>query len=345
MSALSQLLPHPLPVLDSLFFKLQGAPAAVKAAASTVRGIVRAHGGSGFQFASTDDDADALWSHRKHALNATLASAPGTRCWTTDVCVPVSKLPQLVHETKKDLAEAGIKSTIVGHVGDGNFHALLLFKDAEEQKRVEAAVHRLVHRAIALDGTCTGEHGVGVGKKEYLVEELGAGTVELMRTVKKAIDPLNIMNPGKRPNQLSGGQDGHRRLAPHLARLRQAKPEPLCAAGTRAALMAEAAQRGDTSVRYEVPVRAVWGCIAAPLPGKSENGNGNGNGKRNGNRNEKRSENGKKNRNRNGKRSENEKSENKNESEKEKETETTTTTSKTENTTTTTDLLSAVSSC
>ncbi|KAA1477037.1 hypothetical protein DENSPDRAFT_844188 [Dentipellis sp. KUC8613] len=197
MSALSQLLPHPLPVLDSLFFKMQGAPGSIKAAAAAVRSIVRAHGGSGFQFASTDADADALWAHRKHALNATLASAPGTRCWTTDVCVPVSKLPQLVQETKKDLAEAGIKSTIVGHVGDGNFHALLLFKDAEEQKRVEAAVHRLVHRAIALDGTCTGEHGVGVGKKEYLVDELGAGTVELMRTVKKAIDPLNIMNPGK----------------------------------------------------------------------------------------------------------------------------------------------------
>lgn len=109
----------------------------------------------------------------------------------------MSKLPELVYETKKDLAEANLPSTIVGHVGDGNFHALIIFKSDEELHRVSEAVHRLVHRAIAMDGTCTGEHGVGVGKKEYLVEELGADTVELMRTVKRAIDPLNIMNPNK----------------------------------------------------------------------------------------------------------------------------------------------------
>lgn len=90
-----------------------------------------------------------------------------------------------------------MKSTIVGHVGDGNFHALILFKDEEELRNVGAAVHRLVHRAIQMDGTCTGEHGVGVGKTEYLVEELGEDTVELMKTVKNAIDPLNLFNPGK----------------------------------------------------------------------------------------------------------------------------------------------------
>ncbi|KIJ60590.1 hypothetical protein HYDPIDRAFT_138756 [Hydnomerulius pinastri MD-312] len=111
--------------------------------------------------------------------------------------VPVSKLPQLVHETKEDLAKAGLKSTIVGHVGDGNFHALILFRDEKELNTVSDAVHRLIHRAIAMDGTCTGEHGVGVGKTEYLVEELGEDTVELMKTVKKAIDPLNLFNPGK----------------------------------------------------------------------------------------------------------------------------------------------------
>ena len=111
--------------------------------------------------------------------------------------VPVSKLPQLVSETKQDLAKENLRSTIVGHVGDGNFHALIIFNDDAELQRVSGAVHRLVHRAVALDGTCTGEHGVGVGKKEYLVEELGEDTVELMRTVKKAVDPLGIMNPGK----------------------------------------------------------------------------------------------------------------------------------------------------
>ena len=131
--------------------------------------------------------------------------------------VPVSRLPELVHGTKQDLLESNLRSTIVGHVGDGNFHALILFDGEQELAAVGDAVHRLVHRAIKLDGTCqlytlfriveiyqksllmigTGEHGVGVGKKEYLVEELGVNTVELMRTIKRAIDPLNIMNPGK----------------------------------------------------------------------------------------------------------------------------------------------------
>ena len=126
--------------------------------------------------------------------------------------MPVSKLPQLVQETRKDLYVSGLKSTIVGHVGDGNFHALILFYNDDELKKVGDAVHRLVHRAISLDGTCmsinsphscgykyigTGEHGVGIGKKEYLLEELGEGTIELMRTIKRAVDPSNILNPGK----------------------------------------------------------------------------------------------------------------------------------------------------
>lgn len=111
--------------------------------------------------------------------------------------VPVSKLPELVYETKKDMARTGLVATIVGHVGDGNFHAQLLFRDDEEYKKVREVVDRMVHRAIALDGTCTGEHGVGVGKKKYLVEELGEGTVELMKTIKRTIDPLGLFNPGK----------------------------------------------------------------------------------------------------------------------------------------------------
>ncbi|KAG8684689.1 hypothetical protein FRC09_015226 [Ceratobasidium sp. 395] len=126
-----------------------------------------------------------------------MALYPGSRVWTTDVAVPVSRLPELVLQTKEDLAQSGLQSTIVGHVGDGNFHALMIIRNDEELEPVKAAVHRLVYRALALDGTCTGEHGVGVGKKEYLVEELGPGTVELMRTVKRAIDPYNLFNPGK----------------------------------------------------------------------------------------------------------------------------------------------------
>ncbi|KAL1681223.1 FAD-linked oxidase-like protein [Schizophyllum commune] len=191
------LVEKPYPVSDTLFVKVQGDAGAIELASKTLKTIVKKHGSSQFEFAKTDEEADTLWQNRKYALISTLGAHPGSRCWTTDVCVPVSRLPHLVHETKRDLEQEGLTSTIVGHVGDGNFHALLLFRNDEELKKVEGAVHRLVHRAIRMDGTCTGEHGVGVGKKEYLTEELGESTIGLMRTVKRAIDPLNIMNPGK----------------------------------------------------------------------------------------------------------------------------------------------------
>ncbi|KAJ3809618.1 D-lactate dehydrogenase cytochrome oxidoreductase [Lentinula aff. lateritia] len=186
-----------LPVRDTLFFKLQGDDPAIKLTAKTVQTIVKKHGSDRFEFARTDQEAEDLWQNRKYALTSTIGAHPGSRCWTTDVCVPVSKLPELVYETKKDLAEAGLRSTIVGHVGDGNFHALILFENDDELPKVTDAVHRLVHRALDLDGTCTGEHGVGIGKKQYLSEELGEGTVELMRSIKNAVDPLNLLNPGK----------------------------------------------------------------------------------------------------------------------------------------------------
>ncbi|KAF7305161.1 D-lactate dehydrogenase [cytochrome], mitochondrial [Mycena kentingensis (nom. inval.)] len=187
----------PYPVQDTLFFKLQGDDAAIVLASKTIQALAKKHGGSRWQFAATEEEADTLWQNRKYALMSTMAANPGMRCWTTDVCVPVSRLPQLALETKEDLAREGLKSTIVGHVGDGNFHALILFKDADELKRVEHAVHRLVYRALALDGSATGEHGVGFGKKQYLDEELGTGTTELMRRVKRVVDPLGIMNPGR----------------------------------------------------------------------------------------------------------------------------------------------------
>ncbi|KAI0043785.1 hypothetical protein FA95DRAFT_340661 [Auriscalpium vulgare] len=215
---------EPLPLKDSLFFKIQGAQDTVERAAETIKNIVARHGSSQFRFAATDEDAEDLWQNRKYALMSTLSASPGARCWTTDVwyvvhasacsithlvicSVPVSKLPQLVYETKQDMAECGLKSTIVGHVGDGNFHAFMLFRNDEEFEVVKGAVHRLVHRALALDGTCTGEHGVGLGKKEYLIEELGQGTIELMLAVKKAVDPDNIMNPGKLYPDLPGARN------------------------------------------------------------------------------------------------------------------------------------------
>ncbi|THU76592.1 D-lactate dehydrogenase cytochrome oxidoreductase [Dendrothele bispora CBS 962.96] len=201
MSAINQagLVSRPYPVSDTLFFKIQGDDPAIKLASESISAIVKKHGSSRYEFASTEKEAEELWMNRKYALMSTMGAFSGMRCWTTDVCVPVSRLPQLVYETKKDLEETGLISTIVGHVGDGNFHAFLLFKDQDDQElaKVSDAVHRLVRRSLALDGTCTGEHGVGIGKKEFLVEELGEGTVELMKSIKKTIDPLDLMNPGK----------------------------------------------------------------------------------------------------------------------------------------------------
>ncbi|KAG8813058.1 hypothetical protein FRC19_002692 [Serendipita sp. 401] len=190
---------HTYPEKDSLFFKFQGSTSSIAEASKVVKKIVQAHGSTKFNAARNDEEADELWNHRKVALWSTLSwlDDAEARVWTTDVCVPPSKLPELVGETKKDLQEHQVVSTIVGHVGDGNFHAFLLFRNDEELERVKGAVHRMVHRALKLDGTCTGEHGVGVGKKEYLVEELGEGTVELMRAIKRSIDPLNLFNPGK----------------------------------------------------------------------------------------------------------------------------------------------------
>ncbi|KZT44092.1 hypothetical protein SISSUDRAFT_1039360 [Sistotremastrum suecicum HHB10207 ss-3] len=185
------------PARDSLFFKIQGSTDSIARAAKVIKEITAKHSSLKFEFAGSAAEAGELWQNRKDALWSTLASVPGSKCWTTDVCVPVSRLPQLVYETKKDLKEANIQSTIVGHVGDGNFHALLLFRDDDELEKVRQAVHRIVERALALDGTCTGEHGVGLGKREYLVEELGEGTVHLMQAIKNVVDPYGLLNPGK----------------------------------------------------------------------------------------------------------------------------------------------------
>jgi len=191
-------------VKDTLFFKFQGpTQSSLQETAAIVKRIVEKYDGRNFSLARTKEEADDMWSDRK---NPGLAVLPGSKAWPTDVCVPVSKLPQLVLETKQDLSDAGLLSTILGHVGDGNFHAVILIRDGEETDKVKQVVHRMVKRAIALDGTCTGEHGVGVGKKEYLAEELGEGTVELMKTVKRAIDPLGLFNPGKVRTSLDDSQ-------------------------------------------------------------------------------------------------------------------------------------------
>ncbi|KAK1927369.1 FAD-linked oxidase-like protein [Papiliotrema laurentii] len=195
----------PLPDgLDSIFFKFQGADEeAIQLNVRLVTEIAKKYGGKDLVFAEDDAQSAELWSARKAAHWSAMALVPGGTAYSTDVCVPVGNLPRLVKETKEDLAKHGIVGPILGHVGDGNFHSALIFdpKIPGEFEKVDAAAHRMVERAIALDGTCTGEHGVGIGKKIYLRSELGDGTLNVMRTVKNALDPKGIMNPGKVSDQ------------------------------------------------------------------------------------------------------------------------------------------------
>lgn len=188
------------PEAPSLFFKFSGSPDQIKLDMKRTSEIVTRNQGAKLVTATTEKEKEDLWRARKVALWSCLEYWPGSRCWTTDVCVPMSQFPTLVSETKADLDELGVIGPIVGHAGDGNFHALLLFRDVEELERVKKGVHNMIERAQRLEGTCTGEHGVGHGKIKYLEGELGAGTLEILRNVKRQIDPKNIMNPGKLVN-------------------------------------------------------------------------------------------------------------------------------------------------
>ncbi|VDC02991.1 unnamed protein product [Peniophora sp. CBMAI 1063] len=184
--------------VDHLFLKLQGATInAMTESEALAREITSKHGGENWMFAE-GEEAHSMWNDRKNAAFASvLYGGPGSKTIPTDVCVPVSKLPQLVEDFRKDINEAGIIGTIVGHAGDGNFHATLSYSDAEQEKAAHAIMRKMVKRALDLDGTCTGEHGVGISKREYLNDELGPGTVRLMKTIKRAVDPLGLFNPGK----------------------------------------------------------------------------------------------------------------------------------------------------
>ncbi|BEI91417.1 uncharacterized protein CcaverHIS019_0402370 [Cutaneotrichosporon cavernicola] len=185
------------PEQDSLFFKFQGTDGMMTETAKGVSVIAAKHGGKDMQFSKSDADAEKLWEGRKAALWSVLALRENGRVWTTDVCVPISKLPRLVRETAADFEGRGLEACHFGHVGDGNVHTLALFSDDEELERVRVAVHEMVERAIRLGGTCSGEHGVGLGKIEYLPMELGAGTVNFMEGIKRYVDPYNLFNPGK----------------------------------------------------------------------------------------------------------------------------------------------------
>ncbi len=186
------------PVQPTLFFEFHGSAAGVVEQTETVKTLADENGGGSFEWATHEEDRSRLWQARHDAYYACLALRPGAKGMPTDVCVPISRLAECILETKKDVEETGLLAPIVGHVGDGNFHLCIVFDpdDAEESARVHALNERMVHRAIAMDGTCTGEHGVGCGKQDFLIAEHG-DAVSVMRMVKTALDPQNIMNPGK----------------------------------------------------------------------------------------------------------------------------------------------------
>ncbi len=182
----------------TLFFEFHGSDAGVKEQSEMMQGIAAEHGGSAFEWATRPEDRGRLWKARHAAYYASKACYPGMQAFATDACVPISRLADCVLESKADADAVGLVSPIVGHVGDGNFHLTVLFdpKLPEERAKAEGLAKRVSLRAIAMGGTCTGEHGIGVHKLGALVAEHGEA-VELMQTIKRALDPRNIMNPGK----------------------------------------------------------------------------------------------------------------------------------------------------
>ena len=188
-----------LPVLPTLFFEFHGrSERDVTDQATMLQSLAAEHGGQGFQWKANLEDKDELWNARHNAYYATHALVPNSEVLVTDVCVPISQLAECIMKTKEDLAGVSFPATIVGHVGDGNFHVLCVLEESCPQQREEASrfAERTVQRALKLGGTCTGEHGIGFGKMKYLRDEHG-DALDVMRTIKMALDPDNRMNPGK----------------------------------------------------------------------------------------------------------------------------------------------------
>ena len=182
-----------------LLMEFHGSDAGVKEQIATVQQIAQEHGGAEFEFATTPEERSRLWTARHRAYFAALQTRPGCRCQSTDTCVPISRLAESINESVAEADAAGIPYWVVGHVGDGNFHLSWLIdpQDPLEFATIERLGVQMVERALRLEGTCTGEHGIGLHKMQYLVDEAGDGTVALMRQIKRALDPKNIMNPGK----------------------------------------------------------------------------------------------------------------------------------------------------
>jgi D-lactate dehydrogenase (cytochrome) len=186
------------PVAPTLFFEFHGTLAGVAEQVDIVKAIAAEHGADEFRWATTQEERSKLWQARHDAYYAALALRPGAKGWATDVCVPISRLAECIAETKRDLAQSSIPSALVGHVGDGNFHLVFMIDPQRPEEIAEAGRlnDRMVARALAMEGTSTGEHGVGYGKMGFMSAEHGEA-LAVMRTIKMALDPANILNPGK----------------------------------------------------------------------------------------------------------------------------------------------------
>jgi D-lactate dehydrogenase (cytochrome) len=186
------------PVAPTLWLEFHGTEAGVTEQAEMVQAIAADHGGANFAWTANPEDRKKLWQARHDAAYANKALRTGAQVWATDVCVPISRLAECIVETQKDIEQSFLPAPIVGHVGDGNFHLTLVLKpeDPKEVAEAERLNDRLVKRALTMDGTCTGEHGVGYGKLDFLIAEHGEA-VSVMRSIKQALDPDNILNPGK----------------------------------------------------------------------------------------------------------------------------------------------------
>lgn len=183
----------------SLFFELHGSEASVKEQVETIRLLADEHGGQDFDWAVHPEDRSRLWQARHDGYFAAIALCPGCRALTTDAVVPISRLAECIEATSADLEQNGLLAPIFGHVGDGNFHAVILVNpdDSAEVQRAEEVAHRLAERAIAMNGSCTGEHGIGLTKQGFMRLEHGQNAVDIMAAIKAALDPQQLMNPGK----------------------------------------------------------------------------------------------------------------------------------------------------
>ncbi|MBL3554229.1 FAD-binding protein [Rhodovulum sulfidophilum] len=187
-----------MPEKPHLMVEFHGSAAGVAEQAESFGEVVAENGGEGFKWSSRPEDRNALWTMRHNAYYACLGLRPGATALVTDMCVPISRLAEAVEETRADIAQASIPGPILGHVGDGNFHAILLVEpdNAAELAEAKALAHRMVERALRMGGTVTGEHGIGMGKLDYMEEEHGAAW-DVMGQIKRALDPMTLMNPGK----------------------------------------------------------------------------------------------------------------------------------------------------